>query len=325
MALRAVPEHPKFAALKATLSLRKYPALGILEALWHFTGKYTPQGNIGKFKDAEIEAWLEWDGESGALVSALVATGWLDTSTEHRLLVHDWQDHADATTKKQLGRSGKGFVQDSGHVRDVSRVNGKIAGPPEPDPEPVPVPVPELSLTTPAPSAPSGRVPDSELLRIYMEYPRKIGRAAALLEIQKAVQRLTSQSDRRSCVNIEAALTFLHQRTVRFAQSPSGKAGKFTPYPATWFKKERYLDDESEWHNAHDRFNPASNGGPSISTAEQRRRNSETRIASAVRRARGTYEFNASELSQPGAIPRNTRYLASLVGRDGAGLRPRTV
>src|ERR1700676_33196 len=42
MALRAVPDHPKFAALKAALGTPKGATLGWLEALWHFTGRFTP-------------------------------------------------------------------------------------------------------------------------------------------------------------------------------------------------------------------------------------------------------------------------------------------
>lgn len=140
MALRAVPEHPKFFALKDALHIRKYHALGILEALWHFAGKFAPRGNVGKFKDSEIEGWLEWDGERGALVAALTDVGWLDKSEEHRLVIHDWHEHADQTTRKQLGRTKTAFVSDrSGQVPDVSGQNGKVSGPPEPVPVPEPV------------------------------------------------------------------------------------------------------------------------------------------------------------------------------------------
>jgi hypothetical protein len=146
MALRAVPEHPKFARLKRTLGLSKFEALGILEALWHFTGKFAPRGNVGKFKNDEIEDWVEWSGEPGMMVDALIATGWLDQHQEYRLVVHDWHVHADQTTKKQLGRTREGFVQDtSGQSSDMSRDGGKQSGPPVPVPEPEPAPVPEPS------------------------------------------------------------------------------------------------------------------------------------------------------------------------------------
>jgi hypothetical protein len=44
-----------------------------LELLWHFAARFALGGNVGKFSDAEIEAWLGWDGETGALIAGLVA------------------------------------------------------------------------------------------------------------------------------------------------------------------------------------------------------------------------------------------------------------
>lgn len=104
MALRAVPDHPKFAQLKALLGQTKGPVLGWLEAIWHFTGLYTPLGNIGKYPNKAIEAWVEWTGKPGYLILSLVKSGWLDPDKEHRLLVHDWPEHADKATKNWIKR-----------------------------------------------------------------------------------------------------------------------------------------------------------------------------------------------------------------------------
>lgn len=106
MAKRGVIDHPKFQRLKVLLKLNRACALGYLEAAWQFTGRFTPQGNIGKYQDAEIEAWVEWDGEEGALIAALIKCGWLEEHPEHRLIVHDWCDHVDHTTAQALRRAG---------------------------------------------------------------------------------------------------------------------------------------------------------------------------------------------------------------------------
>lgn len=120
MALRIVPEHPKFAHLQSILKLPKYGTLGILEALWHFCGRFTPQGNIGRYSDEKIESWIGWDGAPGLLIAALVESGWLDRDERHRLLVHDWREHADRTTRRNLARNGTEFIHLDGHVRDTS-------------------------------------------------------------------------------------------------------------------------------------------------------------------------------------------------------------
>jgi hypothetical protein len=146
MALRAVPDHPKFAEFKAILGVPKYAALGCLEAIWHFTGRFTPQGNIGKYSDTAIESWVEWQGEPGALIAALIQAGWLDRHPTHRLLVHDWAEHADKATKMSLGRRKLSFIEpDTDTVSEptAKRVNGVCTEWGLPVPVPVPVPVPD--------------------------------------------------------------------------------------------------------------------------------------------------------------------------------------
>ena len=72
--------------------------------MWHFTGRYTPQGNIGKYDDETIEDWIGWPHEPGALIGALVDAGWIDRDDEYRLLAHDWDEGCDEATKKAVHR-----------------------------------------------------------------------------------------------------------------------------------------------------------------------------------------------------------------------------
>jgi hypothetical protein len=166
LALRGVPEHPKFAALKAKLSLSKFEGMGLLETLWHFTGRYAPRGDIGRFPDEQIEAWLEWKAKPGAAIAALIDTGWIDHHPKYRLVIHDWHEHADNTTKKQVSRRAKtqldkGLSVDwvfvgleglplrmSGHRPDMSSTNGNVSRPPAPAPAPAPAPEPNTPSTT---------------------------------------------------------------------------------------------------------------------------------------------------------------------------------
>lgn len=144
MALRAVPDHPKFAELMASLALPKFAVLGILEAIWHFTGRFTPQGDIGKYSDAAIETWVGWNGAPGQLIESLIKCRWVDADPVHRLLIHDWNEHADKATKNALNRSKRSFCTPA--VR-TDRVNHTDKNPESstvyrlPEPEPVPEPV----------------------------------------------------------------------------------------------------------------------------------------------------------------------------------------
>lgn len=146
--LRAAPDHPKFAELKAILGQPKGPVAGWLEMLWHFTGRFTPQGNIGKYSDQAIETWVEWDGAPGSLIQALIQAGWIDRDPVHRLLVHDWSQHADKATKNALMRAKLEFCSASVRTEYERGTNkepesGTPSRLPEPEPEPVPEPEPE--------------------------------------------------------------------------------------------------------------------------------------------------------------------------------------
>jgi len=181
MALRAVPDHPKFAAFKAEIGQPRGAALGWLEAVWHFTGRFTPQGNIGKYTDQAIEAWVEWNGPPGALVGALLQTGWLDRDRVHRLLVHDWEQHADKATKNALKRSELGFCTYTVPTPSVQQPNGEVKSGtlyplPEPEPEPEPVPDPEAKKPSPKPR--KKRVSEDGM--VHSTNPRHIALKAAI-------------------------------------------------------------------------------------------------------------------------------------------------
>ncbi len=71
--------------------------------------------------------------------------------------------------------------------------------------------------------------------QIYQAYPRKVGKRAAIPAIQRALERCQYGHD------------WMLARVQRYADSPAGKAGRFTPHPATWFNDGRYDDDQKEW------------------------------------------------------------------------------
>jgi hypothetical protein len=130
------------------LELPLYGAVGILEALWNLCAREAPQGNIGKLQDADIADAVGWEKEPTMLVSALIECGWIDKSSAHRLVIHDWHDHADDTTKKYLARSSLPFL--SGNVEknpDVSPLPCRSLARAMPEPEPIVEP--DLSVSDP--------------------------------------------------------------------------------------------------------------------------------------------------------------------------------
>lgn len=109
---RGTPHHPKMYALAESLKLPLPCAVGILEMLWQFTADRRPQGDIGSLPDKEIAQACGWTKRPKLLIDALCAekSRWLDRDEEHRLIVHDWPDHAEGWVCKKLIRSGKDFL-----------------------------------------------------------------------------------------------------------------------------------------------------------------------------------------------------------------------
>lgn len=106
---RGTPHHPKTALLAEMLNIPTYSAIGLLECLFHFTARYSPRGDVGRFPDSAIAHACFWAGESKSFIEALIQCRWIDRQTENRLVVHDWHAHADNTVRTALTRDGATF------------------------------------------------------------------------------------------------------------------------------------------------------------------------------------------------------------------------
>lgn len=107
----SAPQSLKFIKLKRRLKLSHWQCVGLLESLWLFTQHNAPAGDIGRHDDEDIAAAIEWDGDPAGLVADLVDCGWLDRCDEHRLVVHDWEDHAPTYIKGVMSKSGLDFAR----------------------------------------------------------------------------------------------------------------------------------------------------------------------------------------------------------------------
>lgn len=107
---RGATKHPKMKTLARALGIPIYGAWGIIEGLIHWTRDFAPAGDVGRFENQEIADGCGWDGKPSKLISALIRCGWLDRHEEHRLVVHDWHDHAEDAVHMALARAGKYFA-----------------------------------------------------------------------------------------------------------------------------------------------------------------------------------------------------------------------
>ncbi len=102
---KGTPDHPKTLDLAANLGIPIWAACGILETLWHWTAKYAPCGDIGKFTDAAIARGIGWTEDSDRLLNALVCARFVDNCAHNRRAIHDWSTHAEDAVHMRLYRT----------------------------------------------------------------------------------------------------------------------------------------------------------------------------------------------------------------------------
>ncbi len=83
----------------------KVLAVGLLESLWQYAAREAPCGDIGRKPDEYIAAGMEWKGDPEKMIGWLVDAGFVDRSSRHRLVIHDWHEHAEDSVKKWVHRN----------------------------------------------------------------------------------------------------------------------------------------------------------------------------------------------------------------------------
>lgn len=84
-----------------------------------------------------------------------------------------------------------------------------------------------------------GGAPDKLADEIYAEYPRKVGRPAALKVIERHIRRGEDPEVMLNAVR-------------KFAAVWKGQSDlTYCPHPATWFNQERYKDDPATWRRTN--------------------------------------------------------------------------
>lgn len=124
----AAPRSLKFLKLKRRLGIPHWQVVGLLESLWLFTQTNAAAGDIGRHSDEDIAAGIEWAGDPTELVQALIGCGWLDRCETHRLIVHDWKDHAPNHLKGNLAKNGIPFAEDAANSSLPSNDVGSDVG-----------------------------------------------------------------------------------------------------------------------------------------------------------------------------------------------------
>lgn len=127
---RGTGKHPKMTglarALRSELGIDLPPmtaqalARGLMDSLWEWAARHTPQGNIGKYENLHIAEAAQWEGDPDAFVRVLIEKKWLDESGEHRLVIHDWWEHCEDSVHIAVARAHLFFAD--GKVPKLTRL-----------------------------------------------------------------------------------------------------------------------------------------------------------------------------------------------------------
>lgn len=82
-------DHPKTKRLIARCG--RDGAFSLL-ALWSWTARVMPTGNLGEITDHELEEAADWQGEHGQFAAACFELGWLDRRPDG-IRIHGWKEH----------------------------------------------------------------------------------------------------------------------------------------------------------------------------------------------------------------------------------------
>ncbi len=92
---QSLREHRKMFACAEMLNLSRKEMIGTLISLWLWALDNTRNGNLDGVSIRTIASVCDWpEKKADKLVDALRTTGWIDTSPDGCLSIHDWTDYA---------------------------------------------------------------------------------------------------------------------------------------------------------------------------------------------------------------------------------------
>ena len=82
-------------------------------------------------------------------------------------------------------------------------------------------------------------MPAGALERLWMMFPRKVGKKKALVLLEKSIREYADEWELDA---LDDAVEVMRERIHAFAQASRTTEPKFIPHPATWLAQGRYLD-----------------------------------------------------------------------------------
>lgn len=121
---QSLRDHRKILAMAAELDMPEAHVAGHCIYLWLWSLDNAPEGMLPA-SERIIERAAGWQGQSGALLTAMVNAGMVDRADDGRLCIHDWWDYAGRLIDKRKSDAERKRVarNSNGHPADVQRTS----------------------------------------------------------------------------------------------------------------------------------------------------------------------------------------------------------
>lgn len=93
--------HRKTGRLARSLAISKITAIGHLHAFWWWCMDNAPTGVLSGIDAEDIADGAVWEGDPGQFIEALVYAGFVDTTDDLSLVVHNWMRYAGRLIEKR--------------------------------------------------------------------------------------------------------------------------------------------------------------------------------------------------------------------------------
>lgn len=89
-----IGSHPKTKRAARLAGVSIPTMVGHLHLIWHYALDFAQEGDVTHLEPWQIEDAAMWEGDEGRLHSALVDSGYIDSSDDGVRSLHDWHDYA---------------------------------------------------------------------------------------------------------------------------------------------------------------------------------------------------------------------------------------
>lgn len=207
MALSGALENRKTRRLARSLEMPPWAALGLMEALWGWARRAARSGRIETSQWEDVADYLGWQKPVEDLRAKLVDAGLVDDMGGWDW-IHDWHQHADDVTRRNLERQGKVFAN------GAPTRGWKVDRSPSP---------PAETVASSSGNAKSSSKADSDEHVTRAREPEAAAEAVAEEERRRGVADLFPSSSRTPEMEVRA---FLAANIGRFLDAYPGGGGK---------------------------------------------------------------------------------------------------